>query len=56
MLMVDADGATRIADLEKLEKSMKEVETDHFGFVLGSRAHLAEEAIAHVEVYFMCLF
>lgn len=58
LLMMDADGATRVSDLEKLETKMEEITTRGKrmsgaegssslpGFVLGSRAHLQEEAMA----------
>jgi dolichyl-phosphate beta-glucosyltransferase len=46
--MVDADGATKFSDLEKL---LNEIETaikgDH-AVVVGSRHHLEQEAIAQV--------
>jgi dolichyl-phosphate beta-glucosyltransferase len=60
--MMDADGATRVSDLERLEAKMKELlagtsaprsprgesklEGGPLGFVLGSRAHLQEAALA----------
>ncbi|ORZ00675.1 nucleotide-diphospho-sugar transferase [Syncephalastrum racemosum] len=46
-LMVDADGATRFADLAKLEKALEKIalDDDH-GIAVGSRAHLvATEAV-----------
>eukprot|EP00056_Hartaetosiga_gracilis_P005480 m.1227 g.1227 ORF g.1227 m.1227 type:complete len:301 (+) comp1217_c0_seq1:32-934(+) len=46
MLMVDADGATEIKDLEKLMEEMDRIEKDGNGVVVGSRAHLEEESIA----------
>lgn len=65
LLMMDADGATRVSDLERLEAKMKEIQTTPtleaspasrggesklqtgaLGFVLGSRAHLQEAALA----------
>lgn len=40
-LMVDADGATDIADLASLEGALQEIETtEGLGIALGSRAHL----------------
>lgn len=56
LLFMDADGATRVSDVELLEAKMKEVvaqpvgrqqgQRDQLGFVLGSRAHLQEAALA----------
>jgi len=40
--MADADGATRFADVENLEESMKRFPSDLGGIVVGSRAHLME--------------
>ncbi|PNW71403.1 hypothetical protein CHLRE_16g652850v5 [Chlamydomonas reinhardtii] len=62
-LMMDADGATRFADLEKLEGEMEKIMQPSFGaskaaaaasgdsqgelgVVFGSRAHLAQDAVA----------
>ena len=46
-LMVDADGASRISDLVRLEKGIKDCTTDDgHGISVGSRAHLADAAIA----------
>lgn len=46
-LMVDADGASRISDLVLLEKGIKDCTTDDgHGISVGSRAHLADAAIA----------
>ncbi|KAI9495879.1 nucleotide-diphospho-sugar transferase [Zychaea mexicana] len=39
-LMVDADGATRFADLEKLEGALDKVSKDGYGVAVGSRSHL----------------
>lgn len=56
VLMMDADGATRVSEVEKLEAKMGELcglsvggrpaLGAAAGFVLGSRAHLQEAAIA----------
>lgn len=46
VLMVDADGATRIADLEALEAQMRKVEKDGFGVSIGSRAQYESQALA----------
>lgn len=47
LLFADADGATRFADLEKLEESLKDLsdKTDKV-VVIGSRAHLEKESVA----------
>lgn len=42
ILMVDADGATRFSDLEKLEVQLKKAEKDGLGIAVGSRAHLVQ--------------
>jgi len=68
MLMMDADGATRISDVEKLEKKMLEIEDSGLGITIGSRAHLVEKAKAerkwyrnitmhgfHLLVYVLCV-
>jgi len=41
-LMVDADGATKFSDIEKIIKSMKINKKDQ-GFVAGSRKNLIDE-------------
>jgi len=46
LLMVDADGATKFADLMRLEKSTKKAEKNGLGFGIGSRAHLVSETVA----------
>jgi len=47
LLMADADGATKFADIERVEKSIKSIETkNELGMSIGSRAHLQTEAIA----------
>lgn len=50
LLMVDADGASEIKDLEKLWKSMDDIApNDASGVVVGSRAHLVKsEAVVKV--------
>jgi len=68
MLMMDADGATDISDVEPLEKKMSEIEDCELGIVIGSRAHLVEKAKAerkwyrnipmyvfHILVYILCV-
>lgn len=68
LLMADADGATEFADLERLERGMKQIEKDGLGIVVGSRAHLVQETQAqrtvlrsvlmhgfHLLVYVLCV-
>jgi len=43
MLMVDADGATKFADLDRLEKRLQQAETNGLGVAVGSRYHLQEK-------------
>jgi len=40
ILMVDADGATKFSDLDKVENQLKQIEKDGLGISVGSRAHL----------------
>jgi len=44
LLMADADAATKIQDLEKLEKELHSVEKNGLGIALGSRRHLQKLA------------
>lgn len=46
LLMVDADGATNISDIERLEDRMSKIEKNGLGMVVGSRHHLMDDAIA----------
>jgi len=46
LLMVDADGATRFSDLARVEKGLKDIEKKDLGVVVGSRAHLEQQAVA----------
>jgi len=46
LLMVDADGATEFSDLSRLEKETKAIEKNECSLVIGSRAHLVDEAVA----------
>ncbi|KAI9244812.1 nucleotide-diphospho-sugar transferase [Phascolomyces articulosus] len=39
-LMVDADGATKFADLQKLEAALDKITKDGHGVAVGSRSHL----------------
>jgi dolichyl-phosphate beta-glucosyltransferase len=52
MLMVDADGATKFSDIEKLEAKLKTTENDGYGIAFGSRAHLEDQALAEVKKLF----
>jgi len=50
--MVDSDGATRISDLDKLEAKLVSIEsTSGAGVVVGSRAHLQQDAVAKRKWY-----
>ena len=53
LLMADADGASRIEDLEELWKKMDEIAPNNApGVVVGSRAHLVKsEAVVKVCVF-----
>lgn len=44
--MADADGATEIEELEKVEAALKKIEKNELGIGIGSRAHLQDEAVA----------
>ena len=46
LLMVDADGATQITDLDKVDARLTECEHNGLGAALGSRAHLEDAAVA----------
>jgi dolichyl-phosphate beta-glucosyltransferase len=49
VLFMDADGATAVSEIEKLEKSLKTLTDEspaECGLVLGSRAHLQDRAMA----------
>jgi len=53
LLMVDADGATEIKDLDRLMPAMTACEDakSGYGVVVGSRAHLQEKAVAKRKWY-----
>ncbi|XP_019850850.1 PREDICTED: dolichyl-phosphate beta-glucosyltransferase-like isoform X2 [Amphimedon queenslandica] len=70
ILFLDADGATDIKGLDELEKAMNSVSSDSTSpaIVVGSRAHLEDEAVAnrsffrnilmygfHFLVFFLCV-
>lgn len=48
--MVDADGATKFADLDSVERALDEMKGGKEGMAVsvGSRSHLQDEAIAQV--------
>ena len=48
--MVDADGATKFADLDNVERALDKLEGGKEGMALsvGSRAHLQDDAVAQV--------
>lgn len=70
ILMADADGATKFADVEKVEAGLHDVniKPENMAVSCGSRAHLEEEAVAsrsmfrtflmygfHFLVWFFCV-
>jgi len=68
VLMVDADAATDINDLDKCDAALDKLEAKGTGIVCGSRAHLEDEAKAtrsmlrtilmkgfHLLVHFLCV-
>jgi dolichyl-phosphate beta-glucosyltransferase len=70
VLMVDADGATKISDVERLEETLSRLAKDHTvpALVVGSRSHLQDQAVAersffrnilmygfHLLVYVLCV-
>ncbi|XP_057676714.1 dolichyl-phosphate beta-glucosyltransferase isoform X1 [Corythoichthys intestinalis] len=70
ILMADADGATKFADLEKVEEGLRQLspKPDNMAVSCGSRAHLEQEALAqrsmfrnflmrgfHFLVWFLCV-
>lgn len=52
ILFLDADGATEIKDMQRLEKVLDGVTSDPNvpAVVVGSRSHLQDEAVAKVHV------
>ena len=46
LLMVDADGASKISDLANLETALNSIEDNEHGIAVGSRSHLQENAVA----------
>ncbi|NXC34739.1 ALG5 glucosyltransferase, partial [Campylorhamphus procurvoides] len=70
ILMADADGATKFADIEKVEEGLKNLQPwpDQMAISCGSRAHLEKDSIAkrsyfrtllmygfHFLVWFLCV-
>ncbi|XP_067290240.1 dolichyl-phosphate beta-glucosyltransferase [Pseudorasbora parva] len=70
VLMADADGATKFADIEKVEEALQSIseKPDNMAISCGSRAHLEEESVAqrsafrtllmygfHFLVWFFCV-
>lgn len=52
-LMVDADGATKFSDLQKLVDSIKKTEKNCLAVAVGSRSHLVTtDAVVKVKLYF----
>jgi hypothetical protein len=43
--MADADGATDITELKKLEKELHSLEKDGHGIACGSRHHLVDTSV-----------
>lgn len=57
MLFADADGATKFSDLRLLDREMSDLLTKtSSAVVVGSRAHLAEEAVAQVLIPIVICF
>jgi len=52
-LMVDADGATKFSDLERLEKRLLQAEKNGLGVAVGSRHHLQEKSEAVAQRTFL---
>ncbi|XP_030419617.1 dolichyl-phosphate beta-glucosyltransferase isoform X3 [Gopherus evgoodei] len=70
ILMADADGATKFADIEKVEEGLRNLQPwpDQMAIACGSRAHLEQDSIAqrsyfrtllmygfHFLVWFLCV-
>ncbi|XP_069046274.1 dolichyl-phosphate beta-glucosyltransferase [Lepisosteus oculatus] len=53
ILMADADGATKFADIEKVEASLKDLspKPENMAICCGSRAHLEKESVAQRSVF-----
>uniref|UniRef100_A0A8C8SFU4 Dolichyl-phosphate beta-glucosyltransferase n=1 Tax=Pelusios castaneus TaxID=367368 RepID=A0A8C8SFU4_9SAUR len=70
ILMADADGATKFADIEKVEEGLRNLQPwpDQMAIACGSRAHLEQDSVAqrsyfrtllmygfHFLVWFLCV-
>ncbi|XDV54432.1 hypothetical protein PO909_022721 [Leuciscus waleckii] len=53
ILMADADGATKFADIEKVEEGLQSIseKPDNMAISCGSRAHLEEESVAQRSMF-----
>ncbi|KAM4620642.1 dolichyl-phosphate beta-glucosyltransferase [Polymixia lowei] len=53
ILMADADGATKFADLEKAEAGLRDLnpKPENMGIVCGSRAHLEKESVSQRSLF-----
>ncbi|KAG1970306.1 dolichyl-phosphate beta-glucosyltransferase [Pimephales promelas] len=53
ILMADADGATKFADIEKVEEALESIseKPDNMAISCGSRAHLEEESVAQRSMF-----
>uniref|UniRef100_H2Z1V6 Dolichyl-phosphate beta-glucosyltransferase n=1 Tax=Ciona savignyi TaxID=51511 RepID=H2Z1V6_CIOSA len=53
LLMADADGATKFADIQKVENKLEEIDSKPHGraLVVGSRAHLEKDSIASRSIF-----
>jgi dolichyl-phosphate beta-glucosyltransferase len=46
ILMLDADGATKISDYDKLKSAFDTIKKDDYAITIGSRNHLVEEVVS----------
>ncbi|TRY90945.1 hypothetical protein DNTS_022183, partial [Danionella cerebrum] len=53
ILMADADGATKFADIEKVEEGLESIseKPDNMAISVGSRAHLEKESVAQRSLF-----
>eukprot|EP00043_Microstomoeca_roanoka_P004716 m.51381 g.51381 ORF g.51381 m.51381 type:complete len:166 (-) comp12620_c1_seq2:20-517(-) len=51
MLMADADAATDIRDLPRVQAKLQEIQKGDHGLVVGSRAHLVDDAVATRSIF-----
>jgi dolichyl-phosphate beta-glucosyltransferase len=52
ILMADADGATEISELKKLENELRVLERDGHGIACGSRHHLVDQSVVTKRSFF----